>query len=167
MGVGDTLGGGQLQQTRQFHVTKQREIWPVIVGAGVVYLGLKFFNNYYEAKEKGTLNKAPEKKKKPKKKSGPSIEDLWGSAEFGKVSGIMGLDTGTLFSRVSVGNETGAKVVENAEGARGTPSVVGVQGEDFLVGLQAESLPHICAPQQLIGRKMGDDSVTAFIQDMG
>ena len=31
-----------------------------------------------------------------------SAEDLWGgNVEFGKVSGIMGLDTGTLYSRTS------------------------------------------------------------------
>jgi molecular chaperone DnaK len=159
--------GPQLQQTRQFHVTKQREVWPIILGAGVAYLGLKFFNNYYEAKEKGALKKAPEEKKKPKKSRGPTTEDLWGSAEFGKISGIMGLDTGTLFSRVSVGSEKGAKVVENAEGARGTPSIVGVQGDEFLVGTQAETLPHIYAPQQLVGRKFDEESATAFIEDMG
>lgn len=36
-----------LRETRPFHVTRQAEIWPIILGAGVAYMGLKFFQNYY------------------------------------------------------------------------------------------------------------------------
>ena len=160
-------GANNILQIQHFHVTRQTEIWPIILGAGVAYMGLKFFHNYYEAKEKGTLKPVKEKKEKKKKKTGPSIEELWGSAEFGKVTGIMGLDTGTMYSRVAVSFEEGAKVVENAEGSRGTPSIVGMQGEEFMVGTQAKTLPHLYAPQELIGRRVDDPGVVAFVEDMG
>eukprot|EP00943_MAST-04B_sp_MAST-4B-sp1_P008388 g8388.t1 len=166
-----------ISQTRHFHVTRQTEIWPILLGAGVVYIGARFLQNYYAAKESGELKK-PRKKEETAgniKAKKNSAEDLWGgNVEFGKVSGIMGLDTGTLYSRVSIlSTDTGkVHVVENAEGQRATPSCVGIQGnteeEDastFLVGTQAESLPHIYAPNALIGRRFDDTNASAFVKD--
>ena len=166
----------QLVQKHNFHVTRKAEVWPILVAAGVIYVGARFLQKYYAAKESGELNKPRKREKKigDKKDKKESAEDLWGgSVEFGKVTGIMGLDTGTLYSRVSVlSTDTGkVQVVENAEGQRATPSCVGVQDGDegessFLVGTQAETLDHIYAPNALIGRRFDDEKASAFIKDL-
>ena len=162
-----------------FHLTARQDVWPIILGAGVVYIGARFLQNYYAAKESGELHKSSKKAttdSEPEDKNS-TTDEIWGdTAEFGKITGIMGLDAGSLYSRVSVlSTDTGkVQVVENAEGQRATPSCVGVQPstdteEDewsFLVGTQAETLPHIYAPNVLIGRRYDDEKANAFIKDL-
>ena len=164
---------------RKFPLTARQDVWPIILGAGVVYIGARFLQNYYAAKEKWELHKSPKRAKTDSEaESNNNIADeIWGdTAEFGKITGIMGLDAGSLYSRVSVlSTDTGkVQVVENAEGQRATPSCVGVQpGTDteddewsFLVGTQAETLPHIYAPNVLIGRRYDDKKANSFIKDL-
>ena len=45
-----------------FHLTARQDVWPIILGAGVVYIGARFLQNYYAAKESGELHKSSRKR---------------------------------------------------------------------------------------------------------
>lgn len=92
----------------------------------------------------------------------------------GKVNGpVIGIDLGTTNSCVSIFENGGAKVLENAEGARTTPSVVAFTKDgERLVGQPARRQAvvngehTIFASKRLIGRKFKDAEVQKDIANV-
>ncbi len=200
-GSRSTRSSAFLQQSSGFHTTSRREVLPyVILGAGVAYLFAKTIIDYRARKEAGLTGDGA---------SDDDSDDEWDedidgprpaakrkkkTVKISDISGIAGLDLGSVYSRVGVAvpeeaevdaddddyfsdeddgtpKSWSVRVVENAEGSRSTVSLVGLQpGEDkFVVGAKAANLigSNFWASHSLLGLTIKDPAAKYFMKHFG
>ena len=190
-----------LQHSAEFHATSRQEVLPYIVlGAGVTYLFAKTIINYRKRKEAGLTGDGDEEDDSDEDWDEdidgprPAAKRKKKAVKLSDISGIAGLDLGSVYSRVGVAMPEEAeddeddddyfsdeddgtpkawsvRVVENAEGSRSTVSLVGLQpGEDdFVVGAKAANLigSNFWASHCLLGLTAKDPAAERFMEHFG